>query len=1045
MSTNGRLTYQSLDSIDGGAGTDTLFVQVDTTAAALALTPTRTSNVENFEVSNIGTANALTLSLEQVSGVQSVSVAGSTATTNVTNVSNAQAAFSSQGTNANVAFTIANSALAGSDTVNLTVDGHVGTMAINSTGTNAIEGLALTATGGQSTIATLNVGSNAGATITSLNVTGDAIVTLGAAGTELASVTSLDASGATGGLTAWLSGGNVTATGGAGNDTFDVAASVGNVNLTGGAGNDTFVFGRVAGALNTLTTADTVTGGDGAADTLQALSAGLTGYVKPATATITGIETLRVMDALAGNLTTSNVQSGITAVQLDTGTGGNTVTFDSAVDATLRLNAIAGAAIAVTSAGVGTADSVTIKNVTTATDVFDGRAITATGVETLTLDGGTTTTRVTQDINTIGATSGATAVKFVGNNAFTLAGAVTAGSVDASGMTGTGALTMVAGQVGVTSITGTANADTLFGRATAATTISGGSGNDSITGGTAADSISGGDGADLITAGGGNDTVQAGAGNDTVVTTGALTNLMTFDGGDGTLDALAIDTVATAGLANTTNFEILRLDAGLVQSMSVFTGTTFNRVDLATGASTISNASSNVSTLRVDDAVTNVEFSRLVNTTTDALTVGARESENTTVTLLIVNNEDTLTFGQGAILEQTPALTLTITDLDAIDVDTINITGAQNTSVRLRADGAATGFGAGTTARAIVVNASEATGTVNYDSGNSASTLYTQTITGSSIGNNTLIGGGGADSITGGNGTNVLTGGGGNDTLTGGTSSDTLTGGLGADSIVGGTGTDVYSAAGTNGVADGGLINSLGQVINLGATTLTNAAIAAATNGALAANDGALAASIGSAGVATNQAAYLFTASTGGAGGASFIDSLSGIENVTGSAGRDYIVGSSAANTITGAAGADVMTGGAGATVVDTFVQGNADSVVFTAKSRAEGAAWANNDTITFGNDVDYITDFGSVDLIDTAGTAAIPTTLVALNSDAVLTANTIYGVRGEYVQTTGVFTIDTAGGTDFLVVNGTGTALAANAGVLILEGVTSLAAANFV
>ena len=997
------MTYQSLDSINGGAGTDTLFVQMASTSNAnVNLTPTRTSNVEIFEVSNTGTEGTGTLNLSQVSGVQGVTIAGSTANTTVSNISNAQVAMASTGTSANIEFSILNSALAGSNTVNLSVDGHSGNVIIRSTGTNDIEALSLEATGADSTIGDLAVGDSTAPTFSSMTLSGDGAIAIGTRASSTTSgssttyvapitigVTSFDGSQSTGGATVYFGAGNMTASGGAGNDVLNFSTTAGDVSVTGGAGNDTFVFGEtiLATARNTLDTADTVAGGEGL-DTLQTLSAGLTGYVKPATPVISGIERLTVMDALAGDLTTSNVQSGITEVQLNAGATGSTrtVTFDTGIAATLRLNASAGSVgIALASAGTATTDSITIKNITSGTNVFNNQAITATGVETLILDGGTTTTRVGQTVAAIGATSGTTAVNFVGNNGFTLSGAVTAGSVNASGLTGTAALAMTTGQSGVTTITGSANADTLIGRSGLATTISGGAGNDSIVGGTAADSLDGGTGNDTITAGGGNDTVRAGEGDDTVITTGALTNLMTFDGGAGTQDTLVVSTASTEGLANTTNFEFLQLDAAISQDMAVFTGSTFTRLDVnATGTSTITNASSSLNTLRALNGST-VSFARLVNTSTDTLTVGAETAANTTITTLTVNNEDTLNIGQGAILD--PANTLTIGTLNAVDVDTINITGAQNTAVTVSSSGSTTtGYGVGATARSITINASTATGTVNFV-GNAAS-VYSQTITGSSTAANTLTGGSGNDVITGGNAGNVLSGEAGNDTITGGTANDTLSGGLGADVIDGGSGIDTYQTGAVNGVADGGTATIAGMVINLGSTTLTAAAINTATS---------LNTAGGNTSVASNTAAYL-TSALGGDGLSANVDTLTSIENATGSGGTDYIVGSTGNNVLSGGSGNDTINGGAG----NDTINGEAGD------DRLIGGAGV--DAIDGGSDTDTVdysaatllngntlatTDTGITLVLNTSTAATVTVGSTNVGADTVVNVENIIGTNG--------------------------------------------------
>jgi len=105
------------------------------------------------------------------------------------------------------------------------------------------------------------------------------------------------------------------------------------------------------------------------------------------------------------------------------------------------------------------------------------------------------------------------------------------------------------------------------------------------------------------------------------------------------------------------------------------------------------------------------------------------------------------------------------------------------------------------------------------------------------------------------------------------------------------------------------------------------------------------------AGVATNTSTYLFNGESNT--NASIIDTLSGIENVTGSTGDDYIVGSATANTIDGGLGTDYITTGAGADVVvyDAAADGSA-AVTLTALD-------ATNDfTVTLAATTDYISDF---------------------------------------------------------------------------------------
>jgi Ca2+-binding RTX toxin-like protein len=135
------------------------------------------------------------------------------------------------------------------------------------------------------------------------------------------------------------------------------------------------------------------------------------------------------------------------------------------------------------------------------------------------------------------------------------------------------------------------------------------------------------------------------------------------------------------------------------------------------------------------------------------------------------------------------------------------------------------------------------------------------------IGNLTLTGFAGNDTITGATGNDVLSGGDGNDTLIGLGGNDTLDGGNGDDLLFGGTGDDtLIGGAGTD------------------TASYSDATVGVTVNLSLA---GAQATGWGS-------------------------DTLSGIENLVGSAFNDTLTGDSAANRIEAGLGDDIVAGAAG-------------------------------------------------------------------------------------------------------------------------------------
>ncbi len=153
-------------------------------------------------------------------------------------------------------------------------------------------------------------------------------------------------------------------------------------------------------------------------------------------------------------------------------------------------------------------------------------------------------------------------------------------------------------------------------------------------------------------------------------------------------------------------------------------------------------------------------------------------------------------------------------------------------------------------------------------------------------------GGGGNDTLLGLNGNDALYGGAGNDTLYGGNGDDVLAGGDGDDIIDGGAGADRLSGGAGNDILTGGLD---GDIIGGGAGVDT------------ASYDWS------DAGVEIDLTAG--TATSGDAQG----DTLTGIENLIGSAQADSLIGDANDNTLQGLGGDDTLTGGDGS---DTFIVG---------------------------------------------------------------------------------------------------------------------------
>lgn len=196
----------------------------------------------------------------------------------------------------------------------------------------------------------------------------------------------------------------------------------------------------------------------------------------------------------------------------------------------------------------------------------------------------------------------------------------------------------------------------------------------------------------------------------------------------------------------------------------------------------------------------------------------------------------------------------------------------------------------------------------------------------------------GADLAYGTTGDDILYGDGGNDYIDGRAGNDTLYGGAGDDTLVGGYGNNELHGEGGNDILMGGLSADILDGGDGTDTVLYSGAISGVTVDLV------------------NETA------TGGGGN----DTLTSIENITGSNFNDTLIGDSGVNTLTGGLGNDILTGGSGADIFkwtseDITSSGAPFQDTITDFSMAQGDKLDLTDVLTGeGSDLTTYLSFGT-------------------------------------------------------------------------------------
>lgn len=546
--------------------------------------------------------------------------------------------------------------------------------------------------------------------------------------------------------------------------------------------------------------------------------------------------------------------------------------------------------------------------------------------------------------------------------------------------------------------------------------ITGGAGNDRIFGGGGADVIDGGDGDDTIEGGSGNDALVGWDGNDIFVMDEGDTGFNnSIDGGLGidTVDYSASKGAGTAPNGRTRGIEINLSNAGAaVVPAGVAAPDTFLAVEKAIGSA-------------FDDII--VGGKAQVTNQAGALVLRTDPVTGLPVPLLDALGAPVTDPLTGQPVYQTIPIDFTIDGGAGRDV----ISGGSGNDILI--GGAGTDIvsyaaAAGPVTVNLAVTAPQATGEGTDTLGGFEGVIgsaFADILTGSaandiidggaSVANDTLTGGAGVDTVsfasvgtgvtvnlgtttaqnTVGAGTDTitlfenLTGSAFNDTLTGDGNANVIEGGLGDDAINGGAGTDTASYEGSTAAV----------TVNLGLTTAQN---------------------------------------TIGAGS----DTLSAIENLTGSGFADNLTGSSASNAIDGGfgndtiaagSGNDTVTGGAGNDLIDggsgtdtSVYSGNrADYSIVSARTGTKTSL-----IITGKDGADTLTGIEQLQFAD--GLFAAPTILTTGNDTYTGT------VAGDLVQgLAGNDTISGAAGNDYLDGGDGADALNGDAGDDTLSGGT--------
>ncbi|MGO1080992.1 hypothetical protein [Inquilinus sp. CA228] len=503
---------------------------------------------------------------------------------------------------------------------------------------------------------------------------------------------------------------------------------------------------------------------------------------------------------------------------------------------------------------------------------------------------------------------------------------------------------IIHGDAGNDTVIGGSAADQVFGDAGADTLY----GDFEFVSGTAsADTVSGGDGDDRIYGGGLTDTLSGGNDNDAFLIRavneidgraesmdgGAGTDRLEFEGAGGTVNLAGAIFTSVEGLV--LNGQTATLTAAQIGAFLTITGSAAVDQIILAAAGTVDLSNATVSGINAFIGSSGDDILDFLGVAAGQRLEGGGGVDH----VLGGSGADTLVGGAGDDMLRGRAGADILDGGDGSDFANFQQSGAAVT-VDLLA-----GSGSGGDAQGDQLSNIENLYGSSHDdqlTGNND-----RNIIGGELGDDTLAGNGGNDSLSGEGGDDSLDGGDGNDRLVGGDGIDTADGGTGDDSADAGAGNDIVSGEAGNdnlygGAGDDRLDGGDGNDI------LEGAAGADALTGGAGIDTAAYS---GSAEAVTIS----LQAGTGTFGDAEG-DTLTGVEQVIGSAFADNLGGDAGNNPLWGGAGNDVIAGAAGA---DTL-KGGAGNDIFVYSNIAESTVAASGK--------DTITDFTTGDRIDLSG-----------------------------------------------------------------------------